>query len=137
LTLRILVNPYDILIDNGQRYLNGKCWVPNNEKQNNQFDIAHHLYHLTLNGKLYLVPIGENPWKVLDIGTSTGIWAIGFTDQHPSAQVIGFDLSPVSQVRGVPNVQFEVKDMCDPQWGYEKNGFDFIHVRAMCGSTTD
>ena len=57
---------------------------------------------------------------VLDIETGTGIWAIDFADQHPSAQVIGFDLSPVFQERVVPNVRFEVRDTCDPDWRYEK-----------------
>lgn len=74
---------------------------------------------------------------VLDIGTGTGIWAMDFADQHPSAQVIGFDLSPVFQERVVPNVRFEVKDACNPDWGYEKNSFDFIHARGMYGCGAD
>lgn len=123
--------------ENGRRYVNGEYWVPNDERQNNQLDIAHHLYRLTLNGRLYIAPIGESPRMVLDIGTGTGIWAMDFADQHPSAQVIGFDLSPVFQERVVPNVRFEVKDACDPDWGYEKNSFDFIHARGMYGCGAD
>lgn len=46
-------------------------------------------------GKLFTAPIGDSPQRVLDIGTGTGIWAIEFGDQFPSAQVIGNDLSPV------------------------------------------
>jgi methylase of polypeptide subunit release factors len=34
---------------------------------------------------------------VLDIGTGTGIWAIDFADEHPEAEVIGTDLSPIQR----------------------------------------
>ena len=50
---------------------------------------------LILDNKLYLAPIEKNIQKVLDIGTGTGIWAIDFADEHPSATVIGTDISPI------------------------------------------
>ncbi|KAF4626930.1 hypothetical protein G7Y89_g11223 [Cudoniella acicularis] len=118
-------------------YKDGEYWGPNDDKQNNQLDIAHHLYLLTLEGRLHLAPIGDNPQNVLDVGTGTGIWAIDFADQYPSAQVIGFDLSPIQPMWVAPNVRFEINDACDPDWGYKKNSFDFIHVRAMYGSVAD
>jgi hypothetical protein len=40
-------------------------------------DLQHHLFLLTLSGKLHLAPI-RNPQNVLDIGTGTGIWAMEF-----------------------------------------------------------
>lgn len=36
----------------------------------------HHIMNLLLENKLHLAPIVENPQKILDIGTGTGIWAI-------------------------------------------------------------
>jgi methylase of polypeptide subunit release factors len=36
----------------------------------------HHLLTLALDGKLHLAPIGDQPGRILDIGTGTGIWAI-------------------------------------------------------------
>lgn len=30
---------------------------------------------------------------MLDVGTGTGIWCIDFGDEHPNADVLGFDLS--------------------------------------------
>ena len=123
---------------NGRRYAGyGVYWAPSDEKQNNLLDIAHHLYDLMLDDKLFLAPIGDNPRSVLDTGTGTGIWAMEFADQYPSAQIIGFDLSPVQPERAVPNVRFEIKDACDPDWGYEKDSLDFIHVRAMYGCIAD
>ena len=33
---------------------------------------------LTLDGKLYLAPVGDEIHNLLDVGTGTGIWAIDF-----------------------------------------------------------
>lgn len=41
-----------------------------------RLDIIHHVYLLMLDDKLHLAPIGDNPQRILDIGTGTGIWAI-------------------------------------------------------------
>ncbi|KFY66075.1 hypothetical protein V496_02217 [Pseudogymnoascus sp. VKM F-4515 (FW-2607)] len=118
-------------------YKDGEYWGPNDEKQNNQLDIAHHLFLLTMGDRLFLAPIGDNPQNVLDIGTGTGIWAMDFADQFPSAQVTGFDLSPIQPQWVAPNLRFEINDACDSDWGYPLNSFDFIHVRAMYGSVAD
>jgi hypothetical protein len=66
-------------------------------RANEIIEIQHALFGITLRGKLYLAPIGENPPNVLDIGTGsaqpsslnllhfayhtvlgTGVWAIEF-----------------------------------------------------------
>lgn len=41
-------------------------------------DLQHHLFLLTLDGRLSLAPIGDNLQYVLDVGTGTGIWALDF-----------------------------------------------------------
>ena len=41
-------------------------------------DLQHHLYNLTLDGKLFLAPIKKDAQSVLDVGTGTGLWAIEF-----------------------------------------------------------
>lgn len=53
-----------------------------------------------LRGKLHKAPI-EDPQRILDIGTGTGIWAIDIADEYPMAQVLGTDLSP-NQPKWVP-----------------------------------
>jgi SAM-dependent methyltransferase len=76
-------------------------------------DMQHHLWFIALHDQLHLAPINPNPQNVLDMGTGTGIWAIGFgrtiqvkkleyllklffvAMRYPSAQVIGSDLSPI------------------------------------------
>jgi len=97
--------------ENGRRYhayRKGAYWGPNDEASSDTLDIFHHICTLTLGGKLFLAPISENPQRVLDVGTGTGIWAIDFADQFPSAQVIGTDLSPIQPSDVPPNVYFEV-----------------------------
>jgi hypothetical protein len=54
---------------------------------------------------------------------------------HPSATVIGTDLSPIQPGFVPPNVKFEVDDCCD-EWLYQ-NPFDFVHIRGLYGCVTD
>ncbi|PWY94923.1 methyltransferase family protein [Aspergillus sclerotioniger CBS 115572] len=122
--------------ENGRRYhayKDGAYWGPNDEKQNEQLDIAHHMFTLLLDGRLLLAPINENIQRALDVGTGTGIWAIDFADEYPSAQVIGTDLSPIQPGFVPPNLQFEIDDATE-DWMYPENHFDLIHVRAMYGA---
>lgn len=131
--LSVILNDHDTRINYGRAYVDGNYWVPNDEKQNNVLDMAHHLFLLMLCGQLCLAPIGDSLRKVLDIGTGTGIWAMDCAARHPLARVIGFDLSPVHQVRPLPNLWFEVKDVCRPDWCYGQSNFDFIHARGING----
>ncbi|KAE8445758.1 hypothetical protein EG329_012816 [Mollisiaceae sp. DMI_Dod_QoI] len=57
-------------------------------------NLQHHLFVVTMDNKLHLAPI-RNPQNVLDIATGTGIWAIEFAEEFPSASVLGTDLSPI------------------------------------------
>jgi hypothetical protein len=59
-----------------------------------------------------------------------------FADMHPSATVIGTDLSPIQSTWVPPNVLFEIDDCCD-DWVYRKNSFDFAHLRGLYGCIAD
>ena len=52
-----------------------------------------------------------------------------FADEHPSANVVGIDLSPIQPKNGPPNCQFRVDD-AELEWT-ERGQYDFIHSRAM------
>ncbi|ETN41889.1 uncharacterized protein HMPREF1541_03828 [Cyphellophora europaea CBS 101466] len=125
--------------ENGRRYhayRDGEYWCPNDEGASEQLDLGHHIYLMLLDNRLFLAPINRNPQRVLDIGTGTGIWAIDFADQFPSAQVIGTDLSPMQPLYVPPNLQFEIDDAA-ADWTFPKESFDFIHVRGLFGSLRD
>lgn len=90
---------------------------------------------MTLNDRLFLSPI-EEPKRILDLGTGTGIWATDIADRFPDAEVIGTDLSPVQPGMQPDNCRFEIDDCCS-EWVYEENYFDFIHIRGLFGSVHD
>ncbi|SPQ24311.1 e2fe2a48-64e9-499f-9da9-cc145a7e7db2 [Thermothielavioides terrestris] len=118
-----------------QNYEGAEYWGPNDDRQNKGLDMAHHMMYLAFEDKLYLAPL-ENPQKVLDVGTGTGIWAIDFADEHPSAEVIGTDLSPIQPAWVPPNCKFEL-DNCEQPWTYAENSFDYIHIRGLVGCVQD
>ncbi|KAJ9145421.1 Sam dependent methyltransferase [Pleurostoma richardsiae] len=125
--------------EHGRRYhayQDGAYWGPNDETQQDAEDLVHEMFRIILGGKLFEAPIREDPHKVLDVGCGTGIWAIEFADQFPSAEVIGVDLSPIQPPYVPPNCKFEVDDV-NKAWTYKPDAFDFIHVRAMTGCVPD
>lgn len=73
--------------------------------------------------------------NVLDIGTGTGIWAIEFADEYPSASILGTDLSPIQPANVPPNCEFLIDD-CEQDWIFHHK-FDFIHTRAMVAAIKD
>ncbi|KAF6836797.1 methyltransferase domain-containing protein [Colletotrichum musicola] len=125
-------------VENGRtyhRYKEGKYFGPNDEQETDRLDLQHHLFLLTFENKLGFAPPNDPDWKgrrVLDVGTGTGIWCIDFGDEHPDADVLGFDLSATQPEFVPPNVRFEVDDL-DNEWIYSKP-FDYIHIRGMSGS---
>ncbi|KAK1751469.1 mRNA 3'-end-processing protein yth1 [Echria macrotheca] len=112
-------------------------FTPNDGQQQQSVDLTHHYLTVLLDGKLYLAPIPEDVKNVIDIGTGTGIWAIDFADEHPEAQVIGTDLSPMQPTWIPPNMKFEVDDATVLPWTYTPDSFDFVHVRYLFGAISD
>ncbi|RFU32225.1 hypothetical protein B7463_g4139, partial [Scytalidium lignicola] len=128
----------DYRYENGRRYhayRDGEYWGPNDESANDQQDLAHHMYLMTLEGRLHLAPI-VNPHNILDIGTGTGIWAIEMADAYPASHVTGTDLSPIQPLFVPPNCTFEIED-CTQPWTYPASHFDFIHIRELFGCVRD
>ncbi|TAQ88910.1 hypothetical protein B7494_g2764 [Chlorociboria aeruginascens] len=87
---------YDYQYENGRRYhafQAGQYLQPNDNMEQERLDLLHHICQMIKNDALHLSPL-QNPQRILDIGTGTGIWAIDIADQYPSAEVIGLDLRP-------------------------------------------
>ncbi|EGU72918.1 hypothetical protein FOXB_16573 [Fusarium oxysporum f. sp. conglutinans Fo5176] len=125
----------DYRLENGRtyhRYKDGKYNLPNDDEENERLDLQHHLFLLTFDNKLGLSPPNfsdSQAKRVLDLGTGTGIWAIDFGDEHPEAEIIGVDLSPIQPSFVPPNVGFLIDDI-DEEWDYSEP-FDYIHSRMM------
>ncbi|CAM1503446.1 Fc.00g082220.m01.CDS01 [Cosmosporella sp. VM-42] len=114
------------------RYKDGKYNLPNDDQENERLDLQHNLFLLTFDNKLGLSPRNLPDSKVnrvLDVGTGTGIWAIDFGDEHPDAQILGIDLSPIQPSFVPQNVEFHIDDL-DEDWTYSEP-FDYIHSRMM------
>ncbi|KAI5796112.1 S-adenosyl-L-methionine-dependent methyltransferase [Pyronema domesticum] len=130
---------HQYLFENGRRYHAyygpDKYLLPTDEKEQDRLDLNHEMMRLLWDDKLYQSPLNE-PHRILDIGTGTGIWAIDMADQYPMAEVIGTDLSPI-QPEWVPaNCRFEVDD-ATLEWTFKDNSFDFIHGRNICSGISD
>ncbi|KAF2729529.1 S-adenosyl-L-methionine-dependent methyltransferase [Polyplosphaeria fusca] len=126
--------------ENGRRYHGfkdegAKYYFPNDDEENDRLDLYHHIQTLRLDGELHLAPIGDNPQRILDLGTGTGIWAIDMGDKFPSAEILGNDISPIQPSLVPPNVKFEVDDLED-EWVYSSK-FDFIHARYLACAIRD
>ncbi len=124
-------------MEHGRRYhayRQGAYNFPNDEKELDRMDLEHHIFNMLLGG-LHLTPL-ENPQKILDLGTGTGIWAMDMSDQYPSAHIVGTDLSPVQPHLVPPNCEFFVDDF-EQEWTFQDNSFDLIHWRLLLGSVTD
>jgi len=134
-SLRSSIRNY--VYENGRRYhayREGEYVLPNDEAEQDRLELTHHIYQLLLGGRLCLAPV-KKLRRVLDLGTGTGLWAMDFADEHPEAQVIGNDLSPIQPSWVPSNCSFEVDDF-EQDWAYVHK-FDFIHSREMEGSIRD
>ncbi|CCX05523.1 Similar to Demethylmenaquinone methyltransferase; acc. no. Q9RRT0 [Pyronema omphalodes CBS 100304] len=125
------INQY--IFENGRRYHayygTDKYLQPTDEKEQDRLDLQHENMRLAWKEKLYEAPL-EDPQRILDIGTGTGIWAIEMADKFPMAEVIGTDLSPIQPSWMPTNCRFEVDD-ATLDWTFKSDFFDFIHARNI------
>ncbi|KAH7018556.1 S-adenosyl-L-methionine-dependent methyltransferase [Microdochium trichocladiopsis] len=117
------------------KYRHGRYPIPNDDQEQSREDMKHAMYMELTNGELFYSPIGDNPQKILDIGTGTGLWAIEVGDKFPSAIVTGLDLSPIQPVWIPPNVNFIIDDAED-EW-MNGSAWDLVHCRGMSTTIKD
>lgn len=103
---------------------------PCDDEQNKIDDMTHEMMLFVTQKRLYQAPLKPDIQTVLDIGTGTGIWAMGFADEFPGASVTGIDLASRMPSWIPPNCKFEIADAC-LDWTFKKDSFDFIHIRFL------
>lgn len=91
--------------------------------------MMHHIFKLIKDGKLFEASVPKTVQRVLDLGCGTGIWAMDFADEYPSAEVLGIDISPIQPNLVPPNVKFEIDDI-EEEFAHPQP-FDYIHCRYM------
>ena len=124
------------VVENGRgyhKYRSGQYILPEDEREQDRLDLQHAMFARTLNDRLFVAPIDKDLHEVLDLGTGTGIWAIECADEHPEANVVGVDLSPIQPTWVPPNCKFVVDDF-DTEWAFSQK-FDFIHGRMLLTSS--
>ncbi|KAF9870184.1 TAM domain methyltransferase [Colletotrichum karsti] len=128
----------DFNFENKRRYhkfKEGRYLLPNDDLEQEREDMKHALVLHVCEGVLHNAPL-ENPQKILDVGTGTGIWAMDMGDEYPEAEITGIDLSPIQPGYVPPNVHFIVDD-AEADWIYTEGSFDYIHVRNMSVAVKD
>ncbi|CCX06764.1 S-adenosyl-L-methionine-dependent methyltransferase [Pyronema domesticum] len=126
--------------ENGRRYHGwraGLYMYPNDEQEADRLDIFHKLFLVARRGELHRARFraSDGPTRILDLGTGTGIWAIGMADTYSDAEVIGIDLSLI-QPKWIPqNLRFQASDF-ESEWTLGRNSFDLIHLRVGIGSVS-
>ncbi|RDA92019.1 hypothetical protein CP533_0998 [Ophiocordyceps camponoti-saundersi (nom. inval.)] len=127
ITSSVYAHEYEL----GRRYhcfKNGRYPIPNDDIEKEREDLKHAMLLELTDGVLFYAPV-ENPRRILDIGTGTGIWAIQVGDQYPGAHVMGIDLTPIQPIWVPPNVEFLVDD-CYEDW-LTNETVDLVHFRFM------
>ncbi|KXH60529.1 methyltransferase domain-containing protein [Colletotrichum nymphaeae SA-01] len=128
----------DFNFENKRRYhkfKEGRYAFPNDDAEQEREDMKHSMVVTLCGGALHSAPL-ENPQKILDIGTGTGIWAIDMGDEYPEAEVTGIDLSPIQPPYVPANVAFIVDD-AEAEWLYPESSLDYVHVRNMGAAIKD
>ncbi|KAM5355542.1 hypothetical protein ACJ41O_002188 [Fusarium nematophilum] len=111
-------------------YRSGRYPLPNDTGEQLREETEHALMLHILGGRLFLSELGDNPRKIIDIGTGT------VADLYQNANVIGTDLSPIQPASMPLNARMFIEDCEDPEW---KNGhdFDLVHFRGVAGFLHD
>ncbi|ROW04553.1 hypothetical protein VMCG_05035 [Cytospora schulzeri] len=97
------------------------------------------LEYRTIHGRTYHsdnVPGNAQYWGSNDEMQSEAMDIKDFADEHPGAEVIGTDISPIQPKWVPPNLKFEIED-CTSEWTFNPNTFDYIHMRYLVGSVID
>ncbi|SCV43516.1 related to methyltransferase [Fusarium fujikuroi] len=75
-------------------------------------------------------------WAPTDDDYQEGQDILDMADEHPSAEVLGTDISAVQPAFVPLNCSFQIED-AQLDWTFKPDEFDFIHIRYLYGAIDD
>ncbi|KAF9053768.1 S-adenosyl-L-methionine-dependent methyltransferase [Hymenopellis radicata] len=104
--------------------LNTTYMLPADEDEVKRSELHHRMLKFVLDGRNYVGP--NRAFKVLDLGTGGGLWAVEMADEFPRAEVIGVDLAPIQPRFELYNLEQDRVNI-----PYSDEYFDLVHARSM------
>ncbi|EWZ29080.1 hypothetical protein FOZG_17192 [Fusarium oxysporum Fo47] len=100
-----------------------------------RLDILHKFFLVVRKNHLFSASLDvEQPLRILDLGTGTGIWSIELSEKYPHMHVQGLDFNMI-QPKMIPRTMAPPKPFdLEGSWDTVDLDWDFMHVRTLFGS---
>lgn len=115
----------------GRQFTRGVPYIlPSDSEEINRLDFQHYMLRYALKGN-YAAPV-DQPREILDVACGTGRWCVEMATLVPQANVVGLDLTPLSEsgVARPDNFAFVQGNMLEGL-PFPDNSFDFVHQRLV------
>jgi ubiquinone/menaquinone biosynthesis C-methylase UbiE len=115
----------------GRKFTRGVPYIlPSDGEEINRLDFQHYMLRYALKGN-FAAPVSQ-PRDILDVACGTGRWCVEMAALFPDANVIGLDITPLSEGGAArpDNFAFVQGNMLEGL-PFPDNSFDFVHQRLV------
>ncbi|KAI1081868.1 hypothetical protein F5B20DRAFT_578648 [Whalleya microplaca] len=99
-------------------------------------DLQHQIWHLTLDGTLHKTSVPATLKSILDVGTSTGSWAVAMARAYPGAKVIATDFM-LPDITNAPHNLTILQQDVNSEWPFKHDEFELVHDRMLMAGIHD